>query len=149
VKKGKKLSATAERALALIRSFGLSALNISTLEEKLNLPRYEIIAALRELTDCGFGSFRVGRRGYESRFEAYTSVIEDYFSSSSDGVGDLAPSDQEPATTTSAGNSSPVLMQTLHIMRTPPFSISVPGDLTPAEAAKIAKWLDVVACESH
>jgi hypothetical protein len=115
--------------------------------------RREILDVLRSLSDIGLGAFKAGRRGYVTRLEWTTNMIE---------VGRLASGQSvDEATGQSAGedgdepDESPAEEvesdQLKHIFRLRPsylVEIYLPADIRKSEADRLAAWIQTLPFDS-
>lgn len=119
-----------KRAADLIWAFRSGEYPADKLAKEMSIPRHEAVWLLKALETSGHGRFVIGRRDHPSRFvRGNTRPVEEVTFSAvyDEGI-----------------ETADVGAQTLMLMRKNPVKISVPADLTRAEADKIARWLDVI-----
>lgn len=127
-----QISQMARQSLELIRSYESDTVMPDLLERRLAISRAEAVAALKELSEAGYGRFILGRKGHSSRFELSAADVaianEREFSSIK-----IAESERNE--------------QVYLLMRSPPVQIRVPADLNAAEVERLCKWLHAIAIE--
>lgn len=130
---GGALSSAAASIADLLRASEGDELSAVFVERRLRIARSETIEAFKELDKAGYGTFIVGRKGFKTRFER---------------ADELPSADEAILSPASEHLKARGAVQTLLLMRDDPVAIAVPADLTPVEAAKIARWLDVIAADN-
>ena len=135
------LSSIASNVADFVWDQNKSEVVVDRAAKNLGLSRAEVVWAFKELEQARHGRFVVGRRDHPSRFirVAARPVSQDVEFSAGPTVAAAAP----PFATTAA---DPLLggEQSFVLMRSKPFKITVPMDLSRAEADKISRWLDVI-----
>lgn len=133
------LTQAAASAANLVRQVKQDYVALEFIQRRLALSRDETLSVLKELERAGIGRFVVGRRGHPSRLVKIThgtANANNAVEPEADEETYMADEDKTPK-------------QTLLLMRQPPIPITVPADLTPAEAARISKWLELIASEQE
>ncbi len=120
------LSDIAKEVLNVVRQAREEEIDVEAISKKSGYERWHVIPALKELADSGYGSFIVGRRGFESRFVKSGVLLR----------GEAAP-----------GTAQATAEQVYLLTRDIPVQIRVPADLTKAEIAKITRWLAALSPE--
>lgn len=120
----------------LSRKRSHDAVEVSKIEETFQTSeRSEVIRALRELSEGGFGRLTIGRQGYETRFEMNAEGRKAGLSFRKDGSNG-APA--EPI-----GRPSATMDEADHVFilrKNPLVRVTLPSDLTAQEADRLANW---------
>lgn len=130
---GSALSPLAVAAAEIVNGHRQPEVLPELLEKKLGLERWQAVLTLKELGEAGYGKYIVGRRGGETRLEKSEKMPAELHANPIGIASGERPSE---------------ICQTLQLMRSPPFRIEVPADLTSNEAEKIARWLKAIAIDA-
>lgn len=103
-----------------------------------DVSRGELVEALRQLEALGCGQFTVGRKGHPSRFEWEVSMVS---------VGQFAAQEREDIAKLSADagtEGDPLKRHVFNLRHDLAVEFELPSDLTPAEAARLAKYVETL-----
>lgn len=128
-----KLSPTTAAAVDVVRQASEAEILPGLLEKKLSLERWQAVATLKELSETGYGTFVIGRRGAQTRLEKadpFPEPVDD--KKMVDEIKDLPANDD---------------CQIFLLRRSPSVHIRVPADLKRDEAEKLGKWLSLIAVD--
>ncbi|HYV49176.1 MAG TPA: hypothetical protein VFA20_30155 [Myxococcaceae bacterium] len=111
---------------------------VDALCQRTGLGRGAVIDVLRLFEKDGFGDFIVGRRGQPSRFRWGVSMIAVGRAAS----GEPVDIDRDVDAGVSDGASIPMRTWRNIVRDEVPIELELPVDLTPEEAARLAKWIE-------
>jgi hypothetical protein len=106
--------------------------------------RQQLLSVFKALNDLGCGEFKVGRRGWPSRFEWSTGIIS---------VGRAAIGEQETVeqieVTADDGLDTETdwLTHTFHLRPSVEVELELPMDLSPNEARRLTQFIDSLPFE--
>lgn len=106
-----------------------------------DVSRGQLVEVMRELEGLGCGAFKVGRRGHASRFEWSVSLVS---------VGQFAAQEREDIEKLpddASDETDSMANHVFNLRRGLPVSFSLPVDLTTAEAARLAKFIEALPME--
>lgn len=102
----------------------------------LDVSRGDVIAVFKELEKCGCGTFKVGRKGWASRFEWEVQMV---------GVGKAAAGEIEEVEKVleedSGKEEEGLLKHTFRLRPEVPISLELPKDLTANEGERLAAFI--------
>lgn len=128
-----------------LRSKGTS-LEVAAVVGRSKLERWEVVRVFKALEKIGLGEFKLGRKGAESRFEAYHRLTD--IAAIARGNAAAIPdrnediSNQKPGShDTSAAIQDLVPSHTLVLRANPIVRVEIPFDITVEEADRLAAFV--------
>lgn len=118
-------------------------IQVDDVERKLKLPRPQVVGAFMRLASLGHGRFIPGRGGKRSRLAKGPSRPP--LGPQPGPVGLEISDARAPIRQNIEVDTSDMETQSFILMRDKPFRFVAPMNLTKAEAAKVARWLELVA----
>ena len=103
--------------------------------------RSQLLDVFRELESCGCGDFVVGRRGWRSRFDWSSSVI-DVGRAAGGATIEIQPLDSSNTETTE--DATDWLTHTFHLRPGVEITIELPMDFTPDEAGRVSSFVQTL-----
>ena len=103
--------------------------------------RSQLLEVFRELESCGCGTFVVGRRGWPSRFDWLTSMV-DVGRAAGGATIEIQPLDSSDPETTE--NSIDWLTHTFHLRPGVEITFELPMDFTPDEAGRVSSFVQTL-----
>ena len=106
-----------------------------------NVPQGDVIWVFRKLKNFGCGSFKVGRKGHQSRFEWDVKMV---------GVGQAAAGETEqveevsPEEAGEENRSNSLFKHTFRLRPDQSVTVELPADLTSQEAARMARFIETL-----
>ena len=106
-----------------------------------NVSRGDVIWVFRKLDSFGCGSFKVGRKGHQSRFEWDVKMVEvgQAAAGETEQVEEVSP---EEAGEENRGNS--LFKHTFRLRPDQSVTVELPADLTSQEAARMARFIETL-----
>ena len=106
-----------------------------------NVSRGDVIWVFRKLDSFGCGSFKVGRKGHQSRFEWDVKMVEvgQAAAGETEQVEEVSP---EEAGEENGGNS--LFKHTFRLRPDQSVTVELPADLTSQEAARMARFIETL-----
>jgi DNA-binding MarR family transcriptional regulator len=125
--------------------------DVDRLAAKVEVPRPDVVRALKAFEEVGLGRYISGRRGLKSRFRRYVDllVVARYASGQAGDIDEVslaAASEDEALDATGAlsdvsRNGSSDLTHRFQLRPDAPISFDLPRDLTSSEADRLANYI--------